>query len=161
MRLKNLEIKTNSIDQNGTVLPECASDMDQRFDLKLSPSESSREDFRETLKAFPKLSDVKALFDTFMLHQQESLRQQHQEILSFQEQQMQQMQLQHVLLQRQQHLLEQQQQQLAQQQLKLEQIARQQMSLDLPAVNHNALFPSAPPLSIDMDEPTGFVHSNH
>jgi predicted membrane chloride channel (bestrophin family) len=155
-RLKNLVIETNSIDQNGTVLPECASDMDQRFDLKMSLSESSQEDLRETLKGFPKLTDVKALFDTFMLHQQESLRQQHQEILSFQAQQMQQMQVQHVLLQHQQHLLEQQQQQLTQQQLKLEQIARQQMPLDLPAANCNALFPSAPPLSIDMDE-----HNNH
>jgi hypothetical protein len=134
--------------------------MDQRIanlDLKVSAVESNQGEFYETLKSLPKISDVTTLIDTFMIHQQDLLRQRHQEILSFQEQQMQQMQLQHILLQHQQHLLEQQQQQLAQQQLVLEKIARQQMSLDFPA----AISPSAPPLSIVLDESIGFVQSNH
>jgi hypothetical protein len=129
--------------------------MEQTFasvDSKISALESNQGELRELLKSVSKLSEVKALFDSFMQHQQDTLHQQQQETSLHRQQQQQQMQLQQSLLQHQQRLLEHQQQQLAHQQVQLEQIALLQQSRVLSATNREDLLPSAPPLSIERDE---------
>jgi hypothetical protein len=129
--------------------------MEPRFssvDSKISALEANQGELRELLQSVSKLSEVKALFDSFMEYQQNTIHQQQQETSLHRQQQQQQMQLQQSSLQHQQRLLEHQQQQLAQQQLQLEKIALLQQSRDSSVTNHEVLLPSAPPLSIERDE---------
>ena len=138
------------------------------FDLKISAFEANQEELRESLRSIPKLCEVKDLFDAFMQHQQESIRQQQQETLRHREQQQQQLQQQQSMLKHQQHLLEEQQRQMALQREQLKQLVVQNhsnISSPPPSVAAASLdavpatvqacsgnLPSAPPMSVELDD---------